>query len=319
MPSVDFVSDGPIGFPGTRVSLPVVNGGVDARAIGGSFPSRKSLVSGNARILRPDVGIDLQISIRGLNVAIEHWDAFQALLPGYMWIVGNETGKLMTAKAVSALAGQGPFQRAWLSGDTARSVHHFMSTTSDSVIVSTGPTTFYAPMIEYGLGPHAASHIGPRPFMQYAAAQILPFLFQAYADLGSFAKHGARGKITSPPYKSALESYIAKWRARLYKLEKELGDLVFLPSGAFVVPGSGNIREGAIGTARVLGDIQSVLKRAIGQRFYRRLTGKITGRAIGIGSRTIFVNKVVGARITGGERAYNRIAGRTLSGIGGGN
>ena len=237
MPTQDFVAPGPIGFPEQRVALPVVGGAVDARAIGGSFPSRKSLISGNARILRPDVGIDLQIRVRGLNVAMEHWDAFQALLPGYMWVVANETGRLMTLKAVSALRGEGPFSRAWLSGDTARSVHHFISTTPDTVIVSTGPTTFYAPMIEYGLGPHAAAHIGPRPFMQYAAAQVLPFILQAYSDLASFAKHGARGRVTSPPFKSALEAYITKWRASLYKLEKELGDLVFLPSGAFAIAG----------------------------------------------------------------------------------
>ena len=284
----------------TTRSLPVNFGAVNAAKTKGGPIALAG--GGNSRV---------SITITGLNVAIEHWAAFQALLPGYLWVTQNRTGQLMTIEARRALQGQAGFRKAILTGDTHNSIHHFLTTTPTSTKVSVGPTTPYAPMIEYGLASH--SKIGPRPFMAYAVSQVIPFMVQAYADLASFAKFGARGKITSPPYKSQLERYIAKWRAFLYSAEKRLGDVAPLGGAAFAIPGTGALRGGFLGGARILGDIQAVLGKIVGLRFQRRLTGKVTGRLIGIGSRTVFLNKVVGARISGAERVYNRFAGKAVT------
>lgn len=305
----NFISPGVGGFDDRVISVPAPAGLANTSRLKGSFFSKGALQSGSAQVFRPTTGWDIDIVVRGLGPAIEHWEAFNALIPGAMWIVANRTGQLVTKFARDALVGQAGFKPAVLSGDTYRSVHHFMSTNPDSVTVSIGPTTFYAPFIEYGLASH--SHIGPRPFMAYAIAQTLPFLAQVYADLASFAKHGARGQITSAPYKSDLEKFIARWRARLYSTEKALGGK--LVTGGVAVPGTSKLRGQQVGLARILGDIQAGLSRTVGLRFNRRLTGKVTGKLIGVGSRTVFVNRTVGASINGGQRVYNLVAGRAVT------
>lgn len=47
------------------------------------------------------------------------------------------------------------------------------------------------------------------------------------------------------------------------------------------------IRRTLYGTARILGDINAVLRGKIGQRIERRLVGKLTGRLLG----KLFKNK----------------------------
>lgn len=256
-------------------------------------------------------GRDLEIRVTGLNVARNHWTAFNALVPGYMRIAQTIFGRLMVGEARRSLLGETGFKRAWLSGDTYKSVYSDVTATPNSVTTSTGPTTFYAPFIEFGLASH--SRIGPRPFMAHALSTSLPFLVQAYADLAAVARLGSKARITSPPYKRDLEAYLRRFRAHLYSLEKRLGDLaVFAPFG-MTIPGTGKFRAGALGLARVIGDVQAVMGRVVGMRFQRRLTGQVTGRLIGVGSRTVFVNQVSTARITGAERFYNRFAGKLVT------
>lgn len=148
--------------------------------------------------------------------------------------------------------------------------------------------------------------------MMMALSDSFPEWVQAYVDLATIARQGARGRITATGYKSPLEAYLAKWRQHLYSLEKELGDIVVIPGVG--IPGVSGLRENLLGAARVIGDLQAVMGSAIGARFTRRLTGKVTGRAIGIGSRTIFANKVyVAGPISFGNRIYNRMAGKYAS------
>lgn len=275
------------------------------------FPSRKSLVAGSSRLISPAVGANLQIRVIGLTVAIEHWAAFQALVPGYMWVAQFRAGELMSAEAKLGLLGERGFPKAVLSGDTLRSVYHSVSTTPTTTTVSVGPTTFYAPLIEFGLARH--SKFGPRPFMAMALTATLPWLIQAYVDLAGVAKHGARAVITSPPYKKDLEAYLRRWRRKLYKIERALGNVAVLAPLGFTVPGTGKFRSAILGMAREIGDIQAIMKRTVGLRFQRRLVGKVTGRLIGVGSRTIFVNQSVGARISGAERLYNVKAGNLVT------
>ena len=275
------------------------------------FPTKKSLVAGTTRLISPAIGANLEIRVIGLTVAIEHWAAFQALVPGYMWVAQYRAGELMVGQARLALLGRTGFKPAFLSGDTYKSVYHVVSTTPTTTTVSVGPTTFYAPLIEFGLARH--SKYGPRPFMAQALSLTLPWLIQAYVDLAGVAKYGANARVTSPPYKRDLEAYLRRWRSKLYRIERALGNIaVFAPFG-LRVPGTGKFRATILGMARHIGDIQAVMQRTVGLRFQRRLTGKATGRLIGLGSRTIFINQIQSARISGAQRLYNVQAGQLVT------
>lgn len=295
----DFISPGVGGFPDTVVSDP---------SKFGAFPSKAALKSGSVQVFRPNMGFNIVIT--GLNVAAEHWQAMGDVFPAAVWTIQNRAGEEMSREGRIRISEYGAVD----SGDTLRSIHHFLSTTSDSVTVSTGPTTFYAPFIEYGLAAHSAPHIGPRPFMMDAMFAILPEWIHAFNGLATIARKGTRGRFPSGPYKSPIDALLANVRARLYSIEKAIGDTVILPGVSIAPPGTSRFRERALGGARVIGDVQSVLGRVVGTRFQRRLTGKVTGRLIGVGSRTVFVNKTVGARISGAERIYNKQAGKALSG-----
>lgn len=259
-----------------------------------------ALKSGRASIFRPQAGPEIIVTIRGLNVVADHWMAMDSFIPGAIWSILNETGEQMTKAARRTV----PI----LSGDTYRSIHHFMTTTPDSTTVSTGPKTFYAPFIEYGLGSHA--HIGPRPFMLNALMEVLPATVMAFHELTLLAKRGAKYRFNTPEYGTGLNALLGQIRQRLYTAEMALGDRIIYGVQA---PGLGKIREGLLGSARILGDVQSVLGRVVGARFARRLTGKVTGRLIGVGSRTVFANKVYTSSFTGGQRVYNKVAGRAMT------
>jgi hypothetical protein len=298
--TIDFVSPGGIGIPDTTISLPSRGGRVDLGPLKGHYFPKKVLQSGAGQMFRPKIGPDIQIRITGLNVAAEHYAALDEFLPGMIWSILNEAGELMTAAARRTV----PI----LSGDTYKSIHHFMSTGPGSSTVSVGPTTFYAPLIEYGLGPHARK--GPRPFMSNALFEILPGLVLALNELARIAKAGTKFSPRTPEYKSVLQAHMAELRAFLYGAEKLIGDRVILGIRA---PGLSKIRAGLLGGARILGDVQSVMGRVVGARITRRLTGKVTGRLIGVGSRTIFVNQSVTAQISGAQRIYNLQAGKFMS------
>jgi hypothetical protein len=250
----------------------------------------------------------LNIVVTGLNIAAEHWEAMGDLILGAIWTIQNQAGIEMTREGVIRIARYGAVD----TGATLRSIHHVMSTTQDSVTVSVGPTTFYAPFIEYGLGSHVG--YGPRPFMMDAMFAIVPAWIRAFASLAVLAKVGAKTKITPGPYKTPMDNFLAQFRRRLYSIEKALGDIAPLGMVGFRIPGTTTFRETLLGGARAIGDVQAVVGRAVGARVTRRLTGKATGRLIGVGSRSVFANQQISAGpISGGQRIYNRVAGRAVT------
>lgn len=300
---IDFVSPGNPGFPDRTVPVPI-RGGVPDTSVLGKFPSKKALQSGSVQVFRPAVGFDIVIT--GLNVVAEHWLAMDALIPEAIWSIQNQAGIEMTKEARVRITQYNAVD----SGDTLRSIHHVMSTTSNEVITSVGPTTFYAPFIEYGL----AFHPGPRPFMMDAMFAIVPEWIRAFNSLAVLAKRGANARLKSGAYRPVLQGVLARWRERLYTLEKALGDIAPLGAVGFRIPGTSVFRQNILSGARAIGDIQSVLSRTVNLRFQRRLTGKVTGRLIGVGSRTVFVNKSVTAGpLDVGGRVYNRVAGRAVT------
>lgn len=301
--TIDFVSPGTNGIPDTTVALPVDAGGnVNVAGLRPKFFPRKLLESGQAQVFRPKVGPNVQIVVHGLNVVANHWLAMDELIPGAMWTIFNEGGGQMVKAGRRTV----PID----SGATFRSIHHFMTTMPNAVMVSVGPTTFYAPFIEYGMGGHA--DIGPRPFMTKALWEVLPSMVLALHELTLLAKAGASYRFGTPEYAEGLNGLLSKWRRHLYTIEKELGDTAFIGPIGFNL-GGGLFRKTTLGLARILGDVQSIVGRAVGGRITRRLTGRVTGRLIGVGSRTIFVNKSYTTQITGGQRAYNRVAGKAMT------
>ncbi len=274
-----------------------------------SFATRKDLVSGVDSMFRPRAFGDMhfRVIIRGLNATYNHAQAVNELIPGALAIIQGIAGQEAVKFARLALLGQAGFPKAFLSGNTHDSVHARMETTPGSIIMNIGPTTFYSPLIEFGLARHARH--GPRPFMSYAFSETFPHWLAAIKELARVSS-GPTRTIKQNPYASPTNDFLRQFRDRLYTIEKELGDLV--PLGIPLSIGRG-IRENLIGTARVLGDLQAVMTKAVGARFVRRMEGKVTGRLIGIGSNTIFTSRTFGARISGGERIYNRWAGKHMS------
>lgn len=271
------------------------------------FATRADLKSGADSLFRPNVAGHLHVSIlvQGLRTVATHAAAVDAMIPGALGVIHQVTGRLTVREARRSM--EEDFSRQPIeTGDTFRSIHSRLETTPDRIITDVGPTTFYSPLIELGLARHFA--YGPRPFMSIAFSAVLPHHLKALAELAAVAAH-PRARLTGPDHGPPTNHFIRRFRAFLYTAEKAVGDIVPYTG----IGGLSGPREAAVGLARVLGDLNAVLSRAVGARFTRRLEGKVTGRLIGIGSNTIFASRTIGARISGGERVYNRYAGKYMA------
>lgn len=320
-PSTTWVSPG--GSTGITQTIKVYDSGRGSRALQAAYKPRRGgtgvrrvLAAGGHQVFRPQIGgpLRFEVTIQGANVVSQHADAYQQMIGPFIWTIQNITGMYATAVAKSIVLGS----QIWESGDTYHSIHHIMETQAfgsyGSITTEIGPTTFYAPFIEYGMGGH--THIGPRPFMTDTFFRIVPNWLHVFEELAKIGKTGARGGFSTNPYSGELNAMMRRWRQYLYSLEKEIGDLV--PIGLPLSIGQ-HLRSAMINTARSLGDIQSILGRTVAQRFTRRLTGRVTGRLIGIGANTVFASTEYTARISGGERIYNRFAGRAMNNFARGN
>lgn len=267
------------------------------------FHPRKVLQAGGASMFRPmvDGGLQFRATIQGLNVVSAHAQAVEAMLPGAIGVIHSVTGRFSVAEARRAITEMGAVD----TGDTRDSIHFRLVTNPGIAATEIGPTTFYSPLIEFGLGPHFP--FGPRAFMSESFSVVLPHHLAALRELAMVAAGPAKG-IRNKHYSGEVNSFLSAFRNHLYTVEKQIGDIV--PMGGafnFRLPGQG-LREGMLLFARGLGDIQAVVGSAVGARFLRRLQGRVTGRLVGIGSNTIFANRMVGARISLAEREYNKIA-----------
>jgi HK97 gp10 family phage protein len=261
--------------------------------------SRSALTSGHVQVFRPlgtSVGFDIQII--GINVVREHFLAVAEATIDLSAQAVNTFGGLVTTYARD----HAPFQDQ--TGDTRASIHHTMITSRDDIGVDVGPTTFYSPFLEYG-----TSKMHPYPFMIPALdAMTGPFTDTMY----QIARIADQWLTFSGPAGSALNAAIQDWRRYLYSTQKALGDIQQF--GGF--PGVAGTRSLLLSTARALGDVQAVVGGTVSLRASRRVRGRATGRLIGVGARTVSVDKTYSgfAGGTAGHRIYNRIAGRVVSG-----
>lgn len=266
------------------------------------FP-RKVLQAGAGQMFRPmgGDGLDFRITIQGLNTVSAHAQAVAAMLPGAIGVIHSVSGRFSVFEARRAIEELGAVD----TGATRDSIHFRLVTNPGIAATEVGPTTFYSPLIEFGLGPHFP--YGPRSFMTESFWTVLPHHMDALKELAMIAS-GPSKRVKNKHYAPEVNSFLSNFRNHLYTVEKQIGDII--PMGGvfnFKLPGSG-LREGMILFARGLGDIQAVVGSAVGARFVRRLQGRVTGRLVGVGSNTIFANRAFGARISLAEREYNKIA-----------
>ena len=175
-----------------------------------------------------------------------------------------------------------------------------------------GPTTFYAPFLEYGTVKNA-----PFPFMHPAgdlAGNGFVRATEAFVNMlvsgRIFSGGGAAGEALSDP---RVSSSITGMRSFLYTTSKALGDIsVFTGGRDFFGP----IRGTMLGLAKGLGDVSSIMTRTVGGRITNRLTGRVTGRIIGFGSASFSGGNTYSAFVGGsaGHRIYQRAAGRYTKG-----
>lgn len=186
-------------------------------------------------------------------------------------------------------------------------------------IVEFGPTTHYAPFLEYG-----TRFMAPRPFMipagdlaeQVLIASIVEFVKLLDTNSGGAgfgSGNVAAGKALQDP---RVKSSLGGFRSGLYSGAKFLGD-VSVFGGREVI---GPMRGLMYNMARSMGDVSSVVQGTMDTRISRRLTGRAAGRIAGYGSASLSTGSTYSAFPGGGggRRIYQRSIGRaTSSGISG--
>lgn len=177
-----------------------------------------------------------------------------------------------------------------------------------------GPTTYYAPFIEYG-----TRFMAPRPFMIPAGdlaekvfvASVIEFLNLFDTDnggmgFGSGNIHAGMA-LRDPRIKRSTSSA----RGLLYSSAKFLGDVSVFGGREIIGPA----RETMYSIARRMGDVSSVMNGTLSARISRRLAGRATGKLAGYGTATFSSGSTYSAFPggEGGRRVYQRVVGRSTN------
>jgi HK97 gp10 family phage protein len=269
------------------------------------FP-RSQLVSGQRVAIQPSGAkgsMVVRLELIGWRTLVEDGEAFNEILNNLAYMVTGLAGKLVRNTAQIKVP-----KDTW---DTFNSMagDPWMSSEGDSYIATIGPTTFYAPFLEFG-----TVKMSPRPFLWPAADMHEVDFTNGLIDAMAIAI-GDSAHIRT--FSDDLQGYIAKARKRLYSQQKAMGDVMSLGIGRGALR---PVRASMLRTARGLGDLNAVIGNTLGARFTRRISGRLTGRGLGL-SRTISASTTYGGSFAGGtagQRVYNRVVGRQTSGIAGG-
>jgi HK97 gp10 family phage protein len=243
-------------------------------------------------------GIDVhyEVTVRGLNTVIQHFDAIASLTGELLFWGADRSGELVRDYAKA--------NHPWTNRtfDTEKSIHHNVFTTPDSVGMEAGPTTFYAPFLEFG-----TIKAKPFPFMIPALDFYTPSWLAYCLDVAGLADNF---KWPSPDYASheRVRSGFSQIRSLLYTSAKALGDVAVLGGREIISP----VRASLYAGARALGDISAVTGGTVGSRISRRLVGRITASGLGVGRVSMFGGNTYSSQVggTAGPRIYSRIAGR---------
>lgn len=176
--------------------------------------------------------------------------------------------------------------------------------------VEVGPETLQAYLLEWGF-----LHVGGQwvqyPFMIPAADLIAPLFTDLFVQIAGVA---AFNRQIQGPFAGGVADELDAVRSRLYAFSKLAGDLRVFGFGG---PALGKARGFALTGAEIAGDIQSVMRNAIGTRVTRRVVGRFASGSL---------RAQVSATVTGppasfqgaATRILNRISGFTVGrGVGG--
>lgn len=177
-----------------------------------------------------------------------------------------------------------------------------------------GPTTFYAPFLEYG-----TRFMAPRPFTIPGgdlAEQVVYRSILAYLKLFDTNNGGAgfgsgdiiAGRALQDP---RIRGSISQFRSLLYSSAKFLGDVSVI--GGREIFGPARARMYLL--ARALGDTSSILSGTLDQRISRRLSGRAVGKLAGVGTIAFSSGRTYSAFPggEGGRRVYQRVVGRATN------
>lgn len=266
---------------------------------------RSHLTSGQRVAIQPSGAkgsMVFRLELIGWNTLVEDQVAFGEILNSLAYMVTVLAGRLVRNTA----QGRVP-KDTWLTFNSMAD-DPWMSSEGDSFVATMGPTTFYAPFLEFG-----TYKMAPRPFMWPAAdAHAVDFVNGLIDAMAIAVGDTARMRTFSED----LQGFIQQYRKRLYSNQKMMGDIMALGIARQAL---GPIRASMLHTARGLGDINAVIGSTIGSRFSRRISGRITGRGLGL-SRSISASTTYGGSFAGGtagQRVYNRVVGRATSPLAG--
>ncbi len=259
----------------------------------------------------------LEIDVTGVNVLANHFDAVASIFVEAVPAVLDVTADIGIQRAKELVQ-----KRTWATHDSINKdpgVVDFGHT--GNWYIDYGPTTFYAPWLEYGVSRHGGGFNKPYPFMipsgdmaevaLYASViGLVSLLDSNTGGMGFSSAGGAAGRQVLND--SRIKTPFSKYRSFLYSTAKALGDVsVFGGRGVL-----GPLRSNMYQLARLMGDVQSTMNGLISRRVVNRLHGRVTGRIIGFGSQSLSHSASYSAFVGGasGHRIYHRLAGRFGSG-----
>lgn len=201
------------------------------------------------------------------------------------------------------------------SGETFRSIGKTDAGTRTegfgNWVVDVGPETQAARFLEFGFLHVRSGRYIQYPFMLPAADAIAPLFEEGMVQIVEVAAN--RRTLTGPAGASSAADALDGVRSRLYDLSKFAGDIAVFGFG-----GLSGVRGAALTSARVLGDIQSVMRGAISQRISFRVAGSFASSGLRANLSTT-VSGPPGSFQGAAGRIYSRIsgaaAGRSIGGI----
>ena len=279
------------------------------RSVSGGRHPGKRLIGNRSRFHGPGTDAFI-VEVQGANAVADHffgygalWDSFARQLLDVTADIGmEEARRLVHVRTGATRASINKDPGVWAKPNVGEwSIRY-------------GPTTFYAPFLEYG-----TIRSAPYPFMipsgDLAEAVFVPAVLSVLNILvtGQLGSGGGGGggiagganRVIGDP---RIQGSFSALRSFLYTTEKFLGDIAVFGGRGFIGPA----RNSMLHLARALGDVSSVMNHTISTRVSNRLRGRVTGHLIGFGAHSLSYERVYSSFPggTGGHRIYQRVAGK---------
>lgn len=250
---------------------------------------------------------DFEIEVQGLETLREHFAAIAGYVGPLTFHVVDFHATVMKENAQRIVpVDTGELLQSIHKGDAgggeANPQDGMPVAVGDGWQIDIGPSADHGRFVEFG-----TVYMFPRPYMIPASDMTEPAFLESMFQVASLVDEwNPMSKISEPNFRSMISGM----RSKLYSTGKFAGDINAI-AGRSIFPG----RSGIYGSARILGDVNSIMSSTINSRIQRRLSGRVTGHLAGLGSATLFAEKTYSTTPggSGGQRIYNRLAGRVLS------